>query len=88
MTRTAHALVLALALVPSVASADAIGPCPDGQRVVTNPTPEGSMHHGGFHCEPDPSASRCSALPGTQASGALALALAALAGLALASRRR
>jgi hypothetical protein len=77
-----------VALVPRVAWADAIGPCPDGQQVVVNPTPEGSMHHGGFHCEPDPNASRCSALPGVHGEDALALTLAGLAALALGSRRR
>lgn len=73
--------------VASIASADAIGPCPDGQVVVTNPASPGSMHHGGFHCEPDPNASRCGASPGRgDGPGAALVALAAL-GLA-ATRRR
>ena len=90
MTRLAALFVLALSLglVTGVASADAIGPCPDGQRVVVNQTPEGSMHHGGFHCEPDPNASRCSTLPGVESEGALALAGLGLAALVLATRRR
>jgi MYXO-CTERM domain-containing protein len=89
MTRLAAlVLVLALGLVPRVASADSIGPCPDGQRIVENPTPPGSMHHGGFHCEPDPNASRCSALPGVESEGALALAGLGLAALVIALRRR
>lgn len=81
-------LALSLGLVTGVASADSIGPCPDGQRVVVNPTPEDSLHHGGFHCEPDPNASRCSALPGVESEGALALAGLGLAALVLATRRR
>jgi hypothetical protein len=90
MTRLAAtlALVLAVGLVPRLASADAIGPCPDGQQVVVNPTPAGSMHHGGFHCEPDPNASRCSTVPGVRGEGALALAGLGLAALVLATRRR
>jgi hypothetical protein len=88
MTRILLALGLATVLVPSVALADSIGPCPEGQQVVVNPTPEGSMHHGGFHCEPDPNASRCSTVPGVRGEGALALAGLGLAALVLAARRR
>lgn len=70
------------------ALADSIGPCPDGQIVVVNPTPAGAMHHGGFHCEPDPNASRCSALPGVGGASSLAFVMTGVAGLVLASRRR
>jgi hypothetical protein len=84
----ASLIALVLGLAPRSVSADAIGPCPDGETVVTNPTPAGAMHHGGFHCEPDPNASRCSALPGARAESSLALVLLGIAGVALASRRR
>ena len=80
-------LLLALGLA-ATASADAIGPCPDGQIVVVNPTPAGAMHHGGFHCEPDPNASRCSALPGARSESTTGFVIVGLAGLAIASRRR
>ncbi|MBN8609885.1 MAG: hypothetical protein J0L92_04845 [Deltaproteobacteria bacterium] len=80
-------LLVSLGLA-ATASADAIGPCPDGQIVVVNPTPAGAMHHGGFHCEPDPNASRCSALPGVRTESTSSLVIVGLAGLAVASRRR
>jgi hypothetical protein len=55
-------LPLCLLLVTSPAGADAIGPCPEGQIVVPNPSTPGSGHHGGFHCDPDPDASALGAL--------------------------
>jgi MYXO-CTERM domain-containing protein len=78
-------LVLALAS-PTLAYADAIGGCPQGQMWQGNPTPPGAMHHGGGTCVPDPSASHgCAVSP---ARSAAPLALAMLAGLAIAMRRR
>lgn len=35
----------------TTASADAIGPCPDGEEVVRNPIEPGAESHGGYHCE-------------------------------------
>ncbi len=70
---------------PSRARADAIGPCPVGQHAVTNPTPPGAMHHGGFHCESD-----CSVSAPGAARGPIGMvgSLAALLGLGLATRTR
>lgn len=79
-------LVFLLSLAPGAASADSIGPCPEGQLVVTNPATPGSGHHGGFHCEPDPNASHCSATP--RRAAAAPATLAVVAALALLSRRR
>ena len=87
MHRTLGLVAITLTSMGSTASADAIGPCPDGQRVVTNPTSPGAMHHGGFHCEPDPSASRCSALPGSDDSPLAALGVFGSVAL-IATRRR
>jgi hypothetical protein len=81
-------LGLALVVVTTGVRADAIGPCPDGEHVVMNPSSPGAMHHGGFHCEPDPG--RCSvAAPGAARApaGAWAGALALL-GVSIAARRR
>jgi MYXO-CTERM domain-containing protein len=78
---------LALLLVASPAAADSIGPCPDGQMVVVNPATPGSGHHGGFHCEPDPNASHCSATP-LSSDGSGGLGALAFAALVLARRRR
>ncbi len=80
------ALVLALASISSIASADAIGgPCPSGQIYRANPVQPGAMHHGGGQCVPDPSASHCSAAPGRAHGPSLSLALL---GLAVAVGRR
>ena len=46
---------VALAL-PCRALADSLPACGPGTHMVANPTPPGSMHHGGAHCEPDPGA--------------------------------
>jgi len=82
-----HILVIAsLLLVTSPALADSIGPCPEGQVVVMNPTEEGAMHHSGFHCDPDPNASHCSASPAAD-GGALALVSVAIVAIAIARRR-
>lgn len=78
-------LPLCLALVVTPAFADSIGPCPEGQIVVPNPATPGSGHHGGFHCDPDPNASHCSASP-ARGDGALA-ALVVVASLAALARR-
>jgi MYXO-CTERM domain-containing protein len=52
---------------------------------VPNPGTPGSGHHGGFHCDPDPNASHCSAAPGR---GDLAwVGLVGVAALAALARR-
>lgn len=78
-------IALADVLFAAGARADAIGPCPAGQHAVTNPTPPGAMHHGGFRCESD-----CSVLaPGAARSPVGVVgSLAVLLGLGLAARRR
>jgi MYXO-CTERM domain-containing protein len=73
---------LVLGNAPS-ARADAIGPCGARERVVMNPTSPGAMHHGGFHCEPDPGAPPPppSAPPSTPSEVQAAVSAAELASL-------
>lgn len=79
----AAALCALFVATSSDARADAIGPCPDGEEVVMNPSTPGSMHHGGFHCErrggcsiAAPSAGRVPSAVGAASLGLVALALA------------
>lgn len=39
-----------VALAPAVAVADAMPDCPPGTKMMTNPVPEGAMHHNGAQC--------------------------------------
>lgn len=88
MTKWMLALGCSLVLLSSApVRGDSIGPCPEGELVVVNPTEPDSMHHGGFHCEPDPNASHgCSASSARSSHAALAWLVAI--GLGAAWRRR
>jgi hypothetical protein len=51
--RTLALLIGSMALFAGLAHADSLPNCPPGTHMVANPVPEGAMHHGGAHCDPD-----------------------------------
>jgi hypothetical protein len=90
--------ILAILLVcaaPSLALADALPDCPPGTHMVTNPIPEGAMHHAGGQCVEDEggaseSGGGCSAVRAASGGrvGEVPLALFVLAPAAVLVRRR
>ena len=88
--RSALLAVCLAAATASVARADAMPGCAQGEHLQVNPTPPGSMHHGGGQCVPDASSgSHCSVVaPGAHTALAGMLALVGVtAAFALVRRR-
>ncbi len=78
-------LLVSLLVLSGTARADSIGPCPDGQEVVMNPTEPGADHHGGYHCEGG--GGGCSVSSGGTSASAWALAALVLGASAIVRRR-